>query len=169
MNKIISILIMLLFTVEGYSKCASRGLYFWPTKQTICQNSIFVIDGYASSQKIINGLGKTYKVYLKSDNQKIKLNVQELLVGQNSLTQAVLKPETTLSVGLEYELVIENLGDLDNLVSKYNTETRQYEKIKWTVNDFNDIVAPTWTSNPKFRNSSYDLYGCGPAIFANFT
>ena len=169
MKKIIQILILLLTTVDGFSKCASSGLYFWPTKQTISENSIFVIDGYATSQKIISGLGTTYKVYLKSDKQKIKLNVQELLVGQFSLTQAILKPESTLSVGQEYELVIENLGDLESQVSKYNSETRQNEKIKWTVNNLNDSIPPTWTSIPKFKNSSYDMYGCGPAVFANFT
>ncbi len=169
MKKIIPLLVLLLTTLDGFSKCASSRLYFWPAKQTISQNSIFVIDGYASSQKIINELGKTYTVYLKSDNQKIKLNVQEILVGQFRLTQAILKPETTLSVGKEYELVIENLGDLENLVTKYNSETKQYEKVKWTVNDVIDTASPTWTSNPKFKNSRFDMYGCGPAIFAYFT
>lgn len=169
MKKIIPIIILLLTTVDGFSKCASSGLYFWPTKQTVSQNSIFVIDGYATSQKIITGLGTTYKVYLKSNNEKIKLNVQELLVGQFSLTQAILKPEEILSVGQEYELVIENLGALESQVYRYNDSTRQKEKVKWTVSNFSDTVSPIWTNNPKFKNSSYDMYGCGPAIFANFT
>ena len=111
MKKIIPILILFLTTVDGFSKCASSELYFWPNKQTISQNSIFLIEGYATSQKIIQALGASYKVYLKSNKQEIKLNVQEILVGQFQLTQAILKPESSLSVGQEYELVIENLGD----------------------------------------------------------
>src|SRR5690606_27206257 len=122
---------------------------------TVSQNSFFVIDGYASSQKIISGLGTTYKVYLKSDKEKIKLNVRELLVGQYSLTQAILKPEKILSVGQEYELIIENLGELESQVYKYNDATRQREKVKWTVSNFNDTVSPTWTKMPKFKNSTY--------------
>lgn len=168
MKKIIPILIVLLTTVNGFSKCASSGLYFWPTKQTISQNSIFVIDGYATSQKIISGLGTAYKVFLKSDKQKIKLNVQEMLVGQFSLTQAILKPETTLSIGQEYELVIENLGDLENQVYKYNDSTRQREKIKWTVTSNSDTALPIWKEKPIFKDGSYMEAGCGPIIFVNF-
>lgn len=169
MKKIFPILILLLTAVDGFSECASSGLYFWPIEKTISQNSIFVIDGYSTSQKIISGLGTTYKVFLKSDKQKIKLNVQEKLVGQYNLTQAILKPETTLSVGQEYELVIENLGDLEDQISKYNSTTREKEKIKWTVSHFSDTLSPIWISKPKFNNSSYEMYGCGPAIFANFS
>ncbi|MEL1241048.1 hypothetical protein [Flavobacterium flavipallidum] len=169
MKKIIPILILLLTTVDGFSKCASSGLYFWPTKPTINQNSIFVIDGYATSQKIISGLGTTYKVFLKSDKQKIKLNVQEMLVGHYSLTQAILKPDTTLTVGQEYELVIENLGDLENQVSKYNSTTREKEKIKWTVTSDSDTATPIWLEQPKFKDGSYEEAGCGPIVFANFS
>jgi hypothetical protein len=168
MKKIISILILLLTTVDGFSKCTSSGLYFWPTKPTISQNSIFVIEGYATSQKIIDGLGTTHKVFLKSDKQKIRLNVQEILVGQYFLTQAILKPETTLTIGQEYELIIESLGELENQVCKYNYTTSQKEKIKWTVTNFIDTIAPSWISKPKFKNSTYEMLGCGPEIFANF-
>ena len=168
MKKIIPLLILLFAAVDGFSKCASSGLYFWPTKPTISQNSIFVIDGYARSQKIISGLGTTYKVFLKSGNRKIKLNVQEILVGQYSLTQALLKPETALSVGEEYELIIENLGDLESQVSKYNSNTSKTEKIKWTVVKGQDNSVPTWTGKPEFKNSTYQRFGCGPATFVNF-
>lgn len=167
MKKIIPILILLLTTVEGFSKCAG-GLYFWPTKQTISQNSIFVINGDATGQKMISGLGTTYKVFLKSNKQRIKLNIQEILVGQYDLTQAILKPETVLSVGQEYELVIENLGDLENAVYKYNDSTRRREKIKWTVTSNSDTILPVWTQRPIFKNDSYMSAGCGPIVFANF-
>ena len=169
MKHIILILILLLCTVEGFSKCGPGRLYFWPTKPIVNQNSIFVIDGHGLSQRIVSELGVTYKAYLKSNKKKIKLNVQELLIGQFGQTQAVLKPQTILSPGQEYELVIENLDDLENQAYRFNDSTGKKEKITWSVSNFNDSKPPTWTSNPKFKNSRYDMYGCGPAAFANFS
>lgn len=169
MKKIIPIVILLLFTVHGFSKCSNGGMNFWPFKQRINQNSIFVIEGFAASQQIINDLGKAYKVYLIAPNQKIKLNVQELLVGQFNLTQAILKPEKAPSIGVEYELIIENLGKLESEVFRYNTKTRQKEKVTWTVTDNADTKAPIWASMPKYKDSNYELFGCGPAVFANFS
>ncbi len=169
MKTIILILILLLTTIEGFSKCKPSRLYFWPSKQTISENSIFVIDGYETSQKIISGLGTTYKVFLKSDKHRIKLNVKEIIVGHYSLTQAILKPETALSPGQEYELIIEDLGELENQVSMYNSKTRQKEKIKWTVVAGQDNSSPTWTNKPEFKYSTYQERACGLETFANFS
>ncbi len=169
MKKALQILILLLTTVDGFSKCSSDGLYFWPAGQTINENSIFVIDGYATSQTIISGLGTSYKVYLKSAGQIVNLKVQETLVGQFNLTQAILRPENNLTVGVTYELVIESLTAYDNEAYRYNSSTRQIEKIKWTVTAGQDTVAPAWTTSPKFKNDSYQMYGCGPAVNAFFT
>ncbi|MBK8245446.1 MAG: hypothetical protein IPK88_18615 [Saprospiraceae bacterium] len=169
MKKIITSLIFLLVTVDGFSKCASFGIYFWPNKKTIHQNSILVMEGFGTSQKIVSGLGTTYIPYLKTGTQKIKLKVQEILVGQYELTQALLKPETNLSVGQEYELTIENLLDFENEVPIINNYTGENESIKWIVIAQQDISAPTWTNGPKFKNSTYEEYGCGPETFVNFT
>lgn len=169
MKTIINILILLFVTINGFSKCISNGLDFWPTKQTINKNSIFVIDGYTWSQKIVRGLGTTYKVYLKSEKEEINLKVQEICVGQYNLTQAILKPEKPLSVGKEYELVIENLGVLAEEVSRFNYKTNQHEKIKWTVEAQSENVALDWIEKPKYKDSYYELFGCGPASYANFT
>lgn len=168
MKKAIQLLILLLLPVAGFSKCTSSGLTFWPSAKTIYENSIFVIDGYATSQKIIEGLGLTYKVYLKSGGQKINLKVQETNTGQFRLTQAILKPETNLTPGLEYELVIENLKDLATQVSRYNVTTNKYEKVKWKVIAGNDSIAPSWVIKPSFKNNIYTMFGCGPEIFSNF-
>ncbi|SHG33271.1 hypothetical protein SAMN05443549_103289 [Flavobacterium fluvii] len=168
MKKVILISVMLLTAVNAFSKCAYTGLSFWPAGQTVNKNSIFVIDGQQLSQKIVSELGTVYPVYLKSDQQKIKLTVQEILVGQYGLTQAILKPETTLSPGQEYELIIENLENSERLVCKYNPAGER-EKIKWTVVNRLDNAAPAWTDSPKFKNSSFTVAGCGPIIFANFS
>ena len=169
MKKVIQILILLLSTVDGFSKCSSSGLYFWPSGQTINENSIFVIDGYATSQKIITGLGTTYKVYLKSDGQVVNLKVQETLVGQFRMTQAILRPETKLTIGATYELIIENLPEYQE-VYRYSSSTNyKKEKVKWTVVAGQDTVAPVWSMTPKFTEGSYQMYGCGPAINAFFS
>lgn len=169
MKKVIQILILLLTTVDGFSKCSSGGLDFWPSSQTINENSVFVIDGYATSQKIITGLGTTYKVYLKSDGQVVNLKVQETLVGQFSLTQAILRPETKLTTGTTYELIIDNLPEYQE-VYRYNSSTNyKKEKVKWTVVAAQDTVAPAWAMTPKFTEGSYQMYGCGPAVNAFFS
>jgi hypothetical protein len=168
MKKIISMVILIVSTFEGFSKCVSSALYFWPNKDVISQNSIFVIDGFGNGQEIVNGLGTVHKVYLKSSNEKIKLNVQEIFVGQMYLTQAVLKPEASLSFGQEYELIIENLGDLEKQVFRYNPLTHQEEKIKWKVTSNPDFTPPIWIKKPEFKNAEYRREGCGPMAFANF-
>lgn len=168
MKKVILISVMLLSAVNAFSKCAYTGLSFWPESQTVNKNSIFVIDGYQLSQKIVSGLGTVHPVYLKSNQQKIKLTVQEILVGQYGLTQAILKPETSLSAGQEYELIIENLEDSERIICRYNPAGER-KKIKWTVVIGLDNTAPVWGDNPKFKNSTYTVAGCGPIIFANFS
>ncbi|SMB98348.1 hypothetical protein SAMN00120144_1061 [Hymenobacter roseosalivarius DSM 11622] len=106
------------------AKCYTSGFEFWPITKTIKQNSIFLIDGYADSQEIITGLGFTYKVYLRSGAQQIPLIVQQLLVGQVSLTQALLKPQRALDTGKQYELVIEDARNKGlNLAKTYRQET----------------------------------------------
>ncbi|MFY9309117.1 MAG: hypothetical protein WAQ28_08745 [Bacteroidia bacterium] len=169
MKTLLQIFLLLIISTQTFAKCASSGLYFWPEKQDIHENSIFVIDGFATSQKIITGFGTTYKVYLKSNNQKVNLIVQETLKGEFQMTQAVLKPETALSAGQEYELIIENLGDMANQVSKYNSKTGKTEKIKWTVVAGRDQTASVWTNKPTFKSGSREEFGCGPAVSANFT
>jgi hypothetical protein len=169
MMRIYTLLFLLATGFEGLSKCHSKGLVFWPEKKTVSPNSVFVIEGYAQSQKIIKGLGTVYQVYLQSATEKIKLELQELLVGQDRLTQAILKPGRTLTVGKEYELIIENLAQPEKEIFRLNDSTRQKEKVKWLVSGFIDTIPPAWMSLPEFSNSSYQMWGCGPEAFAYFS
>ncbi len=169
MKRIILLVIIFLTTVNGFSKCGSSGLEFWPSGTTINVKSIFMIEGYATSQKTINELQSTHKAYLKSGEQRIALKVMTIVVGQFNLTQAILRPEENLTVGLEYELFIENLENSENEIYRYNYKTNQKEKIKWKVANAEDTTPPTWTTFPKFKNSTYQRLGCGPELFANFS
>jgi len=54
MKKIISTLIFVTILTNIFAICDDRGLWFFPENKTIKQNSWFMIEGYATSQSIIN-------------------------------------------------------------------------------------------------------------------
>lgn len=169
MKQTILILVLILLTMNTFADCAGSGIYFWPSGQTIKQNSIIVIDGYAESQKVIIGLNKKYPIYLKSGNKKIKLSVKEILVGEFYLTQAVLTINEKLEAGKDYELFIDNLPDHKRSLRKWNTETREYEKVKWKVIEGIDTDKATWKTEPTETKKTLVYYGCGPATFVHFS
>ena len=110
MKNILIIIIALFCTANAYADCSDSGLWVFPSGQTIKQNPIFVLDGYDRSQEVVLGINKRHYLYLKSGTKKIKLLVLEICVGDFYLTQAILKPETELEVGLEYTMSIESIG-----------------------------------------------------------
>jgi hypothetical protein len=159
---------VLFYSVSAYADCAGNALSIFPSGSTIKQNSIFVLEGYEHSQKVILGLNKEYPVYLKSGNQKIKLIITELNVGQFRLTQAVLKPETELEVGLEYRMYIDHLPEYESF-NKYNTTTDKYEPVIYKVAADRDTEKPQLTTNPIEIDKSLVYYGCGPSIHVVFS
>ena len=167
MRQLITIIIGFFWTVSAYADCRSEGIYVFPSGQTIRQNSILILEGYASSQKVILDLNKKFHIYLKSGNKKVNLIVKEIRVGQFQLTQAVLTLETQLEAGIEYELFIDSLPKTESLI-RYNDKTRNYEPIKFTVVSGIDTDKPVLTSRPKEIDKSYVLFGCGPAMSVNF-
>ncbi len=158
----------LFYSFSANADCAGNGLRIFPTGATIKQNSIFVLEGYAQSQKVILGLNKAYPVYLKSGNQKINLIITEINVGQFSLTQAVLKPETELEAGLEYSMYIDHLPEYERF-NKYNASTNKYEPVIYKVVAERDTEKPQLASKPIEINKTLVHYGCGPSIHAVFS
>lgn len=167
MKNILLLSLLYLSTSNSFADCAGSGVYFWPQTPTIKQNSIIVIECYANSQPIISKLNSTYPIFLKSGDSKIKLNVQEICVGQFLLTQAILVPEETLVAGLEYQLIIENMTDGEAL-KQWNSTSAKYDLIKWKVESGTDNVKPTWTKKPDEEKKSYVLFGCGPGKNVGF-
>jgi len=161
------VITLLIAHSSSYADCSSSGIYFWPQSPTIKQNSIIVIEAYAMSQKIISELNSTYPIYLKSEKNKIKLNIREICIGQFQLTQAILVPEENLTAGLEYEIFIENLPEGDEL-KQWNIASGKYESIKWKVEEGIDNTLPTWTKKPNEEKKSYILFGCGPGKNVHF-
>ncbi len=167
MRQLLIIIIGLFWTVSAYADCRGEGLYVFPSGQTIKQNAILVLDGYAHSQKVILGLNKEYHIYLKSGDKKVNLYVKEIRVGLFQLTQAVLTLESQLEAGLEYELLIDSLPKTESL-TRYNELTNKHEPIKYTVVSGIDTDKPVLTSRPKEIDKSYVRFGCGPAMSVNF-
>ena len=168
MKQLLTILIGLFWTVSVYADCAGTGLWVFPSGQTIKQNSIFVLDGYAESQHVILGLNKKHNIYLKSGNKKIKLLVTEICVGQFYLTQAVLKPETELEAGLEYTIYIDSLPEYESF-NKYNRTTQKYEPVTYKVVAEKDNEKPQISAMPKELKKTLVHYGCGPSIHVVFS
>lgn len=151
----------ILATIFAFSKCSNIGISVFPNNTEINKNSIFLIEGFASSQKIINSLNKEYRIYLQSGNQKITLNIVEINVGEFQLTQAILKPEYPLEIGKEYILKIDNLPKYE-VVNKFNTYNFQSKPIIYKVTSNIDIEKPVIEKMPYEINKSYIEYGCGP-------
>ncbi|MDF3025923.1 MAG: hypothetical protein K0S23_230 [Fluviicola sp.] len=165
-----SVIAFLIFICMGFkcsADCAGTGLYVFPNQKEIKKTSVFILDGYAESQHVINGLNKQFPIYLKSGGERISLVVEEIHVGQFFLTQALLKPERSLTPGKEYQLVIEHLPDYENL-GNYNSKTQKYDAITYFVTDESDTEVPRWIVVPKEKNKSFRHYGCGPSIHVNF-
>ena len=95
------------------------------------------------------------------------MKVKELLVGQYGLTQAVLVPETSLTVGWEYTLVIDKLPK-DESINRWNSKLLKNEPIVYKVVDDLDIINPTFKITPKEIKKSLDYYGCGTAMHVYF-
>jgi hypothetical protein len=167
MKTILTIILAVFSIVNLNASCSWNDLSVFPTGKNIKKNSIFIIDGYGASQEVIKGLNKKYPVYLVSGNLKIKLKVKEVLVGQFHLTQAVLVPETILTVGIEYTLVINKLPKFESL-GNWNSELQKSEPLVYKVVEGIDTIKPTFSSAPKEIKKSLIYLGCGPSIHVVF-
>lgn len=166
----LSILIFLACFTFGFNAsadCGGTGLYVFPGKGNIQKTSIFLLDGYAESQHVVEGLNSKYAIYLLSENERIPLHVLEVHTGQFHLTQALLTPEKALVPGKKYQLIIDNLPDYESL-GQYNSTTGKYDPITYFVTDESDTEAPKWIKTPKEKDKSLAHFGCGPSVHVNF-
>jgi hypothetical protein len=163
MKIILTAIVSILLIANLNAMCAWNGLSAFPSGKTIRPNSIIVIDGYEASQEIVKGLKEKYPVYLVSEKDKIKLTVKEILVGQFNITQAVLTPETNLTLGLNYKLVIDKLPN-DEFLGRWNSELKINEPIVYTVVMSPDTTNPIFYSQPREIKKTLFYLGCGPSV-----
>lgn len=156
-----------LFGFNSFADCAGTGLYVFPSQKEIRTNSLFLLEGYAESQHVIAGLNKEFPIYLKSGKEIIKLEVIETNKGQFYVTQALLKPESPLTLGKEYILVIDHLPEYEYF-GDYNQITQKYDPISYFVNLPDDLAPPKLMTIPQEKNKSLAHFGCGPSIHVEF-
>ncbi len=163
-------IILCLFTSEiVFADCTSRGVWVFPQTETIKQNSWVILEGYAYSQKIITDLNSKYPIYLEAEGHKVKLLVKDTCKGMFELSQAILVPQEKLISGKKYQLKIDNLNEDDKeLLTRWNSKTRESEAIIWEVTEGTDSNVPEFLSQPELIDKRTIHYGCGPAIYADF-
>lgn len=169
MRILITILLSLLITGKVLAECSSGGIKVFPSTKEIKQSSRIILEGYASSQKVIELLNKDYPVYLESGNHQIKLKVLSINKGMYSLTQAILEPREKLLPGKTYFLKVDKLDDYQQgFLKKWDSEKKSYEPVSWIVGDKIDTSAPKLLATPRLVDKKTLPYGCGPAVYANF-
>jgi hypothetical protein len=139
------------------AKCSGDGINVYPKGETISQNSIIIIEGYANSQKIILDLNKKYKVYMKSGNHVVDMEILELNEGSFKLTQAILKPTDSFLIGEEYKLFIDSLPSSSGRIDK-----------TWKITESSIVGIPEFKKLPKVSGKELTYLGCGPSVHVNF-
>jgi hypothetical protein len=169
MKKIILLLLLTFVIKKASAECAMSGMQFYPEQKEISLNSMFIIQGYSFSQKTINSF-KERTIYLESESGEfIALNLQEILIGQMSLTQAIFKPSKELkpytTYSLKYSDQTENEG---REMMHYNKEKEEIEKVYWKTTDKKTLETLNSNLNVEFEKTEVMHYGCGPSAYAIF-
>lgn len=169
-RQLTAMFILILVTKIALADCAIGSLTVWPKTDTLLQNPVIVIDGYGSSQDIINNLNKKYPIYLISDNgHKTTLNVIEILIGEYALTQAVLQPNDKLLAGQHYSLKIDSLDkEQQQYLIRRGLPIDEWGDKKWFIKQGITSDRPKWTKGTTFLKESVQFFGCGPNVFVIF-
>ena len=151
-------------------ECAMSGISYFPVQKEIGLNSKFIIQGYSYSQKTIINF-KDKQVYLESEEGEIiQLELDELLIGQFLLTQAVFKTSKTLSPNTKYYLRYVNSNNkLLKDLKRYNRSTKKNEPVHWVTGDKSNQTPLNPKLKIKFKKTNVIYYGCGPEANAIFT
>lgn len=170
MRTLIILLFCTIISNEVIGKCAGAAFWVFPENGPLKQNSLIILTGYGWSQTVLDSLNERYPVYLESEGHKVKLNLRSRHRGMFRLTQAVLEPDEKLIADHVYQLVIENLDDYrSSLLTKWDPEQKKKKPFTWTVKGGTDIKPPTFIGQPEYLRSRVTYYGCGPAVYADFS
>lgn len=169
MKKIVLLLIFIFGTNSGFAECSAAGMQFFPEEKEISLNSMFIIQGYLTSQKTINSFNNR-KIYLKSDNgELIELNLQKILIGQMGLTQAIFKSSKELKPYTIYFLNYSDQTESETQeMMKWNAKNEEREKVFWKTTDKKSFELLNSKLKIEFEKTEFKLYGCGPSANAIF-
>lgn len=168
--KKITFLLLLTFGIKSaFADCGMSGMSFFPETKEISLNSMFIIQGYAFSQKTINTF-KDRTIFLESESGEIiELNIQEILKGQMELTQAILCPLTELKPNTKYFLKYSKQTEREsNEMRHWNSDKKEYEKVYWNTTDKKSLDTLNSNLTLEFYKTEVIHYGCGPDANAIF-
>lgn len=169
MKKILLIIIIIIGVNSAYARCTSSGIQIFPEQKEISQNSMFIIEGYSSSQVTIESF-KTRTIYLESESgEKIELIMQEILKGQMDLTQAIFKPNRELNPNTKYFLKYSNQTEKESKeMKRWNSEKNERELVYWETTNKKNVELLNKKLKIKYQNTKVDYFGDGPSANASF-
>ncbi|MFD2561478.1 hypothetical protein [Aquimarina rubra] len=164
MKKFIFILLFTLGVKSAFADCMGKGMQFFPSTKEISLNSMFIIQGYALSQKTINSF-KATTIYLESENgQLIELNLQEILKGQMRLTQAIFRPVSELKPNTTYFLKYSDQKENERVaIREYGSDKKEREKVYWKTTDKKALEPLNSNLNLEFEKTEVIYYAGGPS------
>ncbi len=170
MKKMLLVLLLVAFGIKSASaECASNGMQFFPKQKEISLNSMFIIQGYYYSEKTIHSF-KNRTIYLESEKgELIELNLQKILKGQMSLTQAIFKPSQKLKRNTTYFLKYADQTENEiREMLRWNSKKEKREKVYWKTTNQETVELLNSNLKINYENTSVMYYGCGPSANAIF-
>lgn len=164
MKHLFFIFLSIFLTLSASAKCMDSGIYLLSRSSSLNKNGLIILEFYGSSQSLIKDLNKKYPIYLNSKRSKVTLIPIEMLKGEMSLTQVILKPGPGLIPNEIYTLAIAHLPGNANQPLKTDAGL----PIKFKISNRNDIQKPIFISSPQEQKKTIDLFGCGPASWVYF-
>ncbi len=165
---------VLLFSVQIVKAECFTGFIFHPKDLLVSKNTHIIIEAFGSLKHhdILRNMDEKFPIFLKNEKRKIRLLKVQTLEGQYALIQVIFKPETPLIVGESYELEVKIFNEEDHEIFHHDLaryiEWEGYEKLEWVVKDGGDFDNPVISTPPKFSETRYIEYGCGPEVFTKF-
>lgn len=157
--------------LQSLGRCGSEMIHVWPEAPSIQENPIIIIQGYARSMEIVDGLNQKYPIYLQYSSGKVELEIIEKCRGDMRLSQVLLKPKQALIPGETYTLIFENIPKKDHFfdpTKRWNNWMEMDEPYRWTCTEKRDESCPTWEKPPQKPTEDVQFYGCGPARYLVF-
>lgn len=138
------------------ARCMSFHVMTYPAAgQALPVNGRVVFDGRAHAAELAATM-KDRAPRLVAGDERIPLEVSEVLAGDFTATQAVLVPKRALTAGKTYALVWTGReGDHANAKTTNGT-------LRWAATGTPDTTAPAWSASPSLAGGDRHELGCGP-------
>lgn len=127
--------------------------------RTLPVNGRVVFDGRAQAAELAASM-KDRAPKLVSGDERVPLDVAEILAGDFTATQAVLVPKRALTAGRTYALAWTG-READHASAKAANGT-----LRWTAVGTPDTIAPVWSASPASSGGDRHELGCGPVANA---